>query len=198
MYFVITETIGEVAILYKGEAIELDWEDYGLRLYLPDSALPHGVTDCLIQIKAFLSCEYDAGEADLISGVYQISSAHSFTKPVRLHIQHFSCSTKSLCFGINSDLKHPYQFELVDSGHFHDSSYGVISAISFSIYSIFEKKKHTDILRQEYRYRCHLLYSTAIRYGDILKRNVYFVIIKDSYLSLKVNSSYTVSLIIII
>ncbi len=126
MYFVITETISEVAILYQGEAIELDWEDHGFRLYLPDDALPHGVTNCLIHIEAALSCEYiipdDAGEADLVSGIYHISSTHSFTKPVTLHIQHFSSNTKALCFGINSDLKHPYKFELVDNGHFNDSS----------------------------------------------------------------------------
>ena len=185
MYFVIAETIDEVAILYRGEAIELDWEDHGFRLYLPDNALPHGVTTCLVQIKAFLSCEYvfphDAGETDLVSGIYHISSAHPFTKPVKLHIQHFSSSTEALCFGINSDLKHPYKFDLVDNGHFNDSSYGVISVRSFSILSILKKK-----FTHEYRYRCRLLYSTAIRNRDILEWNVYFVIIKDSNLSYKV------------
>ncbi len=138
VYFVYAEIIGEVTILYQGEAIDLDWEDHGFRLYLPDNALPYGVTGCRIRIKAFLSCEYvipdDAGKADLVSGIYHISSTHSFTKPVTLHIQHFSSNTKSLCFGINSALKYPYKFDLVDNGHFNDSSYGVRS---FSIFGIF-------------------------------------------------------------
>ncbi len=73
-----------------------------------------------------------------------------------------------LCFGINSDLKHPYKNDLVDNGHFNDSSNGVISVQSFSIIIIIEriliKKKFT----QEYRYCC-LLYSTTIRNRDILR-----------------------------
>ena len=189
------EIIGEVAILYQGEAIDLDWEDHGFRLHLPDNALPHGVTNSLIQIKAALSCEYvipdDAGEADLVSGIYHISSTHSFTKPVTLHIQHFSSNTESLCFGISSGHIYPYKFELVDDGHFHDSSYGVISVRSFSSFVIF--KRISNYLWRylwEYRYRSCLFYSTPTRNRDTLEWNVYFVIIKDLDLYYKVNHSY--------
>ncbi len=76
-----------------------------------------------------MSSPDDAGEADLVSSwnlLYHINST-SFAKPVTLHIQHFSSSTEALCFGINSDLKHPYKNDLVDNGHFNDSSNGVIS-----------------------------------------------------------------------
>ncbi len=192
MYFCDTEMIGEVRIQYQGKAIDhdLDWKDYGFRLYLPDNALPHGVTNCSIQIKAFLSCEYvipdDAGEADLVSGIYCISSTHSFTKPVTLYIQHFSSNTESLCFGINSDHKYPYKFELVDSGHFSDNSYGVINVRSFSIFGNFIRRI-TGNLRPEPRYRSCLYYSSATRNRDTLDWKVYFVIIKDLYLFEKVN-----------
>ena len=190
VYFVYAEIIGEVTILYQGEAIDLDWEDHGFRLHLPDNALPHGVTSCLIQIKAFLSCEYvipdDAGKADLVSGIYHISSTHSFTKPVTLHIQHFSRNTESLCFGINSDHKYPYKFDLVEDGHFNDSSYGVLSVRSFSLFGTF-KRRITDYLWPEYKYRSRLLYSTPIRNKYTLEWNVYFLIIQDSNLFYKVN-----------
>ena len=193
MYFCDTEIIGEVKILYQGKAIDLNWEDHGFRLYLPDNALPHGITNCSIQIKAFLSCEYvipdDAGEADLVSGIYWISSTHSFTKPVILHIQHFSNSTESLCFGINSGHKYPYKFELVDSGRFFDSSYGVISVRSFSKFGNF-MKRITGNQRPEPRYRSSLNYSTVTRNRDMLEWNVYFVIIKDLDLCDKVNKAY--------
>ncbi len=188
-----TEIIGEVEILYQGEAIDLDWKDHGFRLHLPDNALPHGVTNCHIQIKAALSCDYiipdDAGEAELVSGIYCISSTHSFTKPVTLHIQHFSSNTESLYFGINSDHKYPYKFELVDDGHFNDSSYGVISVKSFSIFGTFKRRISNYLRREqrEYRYRSCLCYSTATRNRDTLEWSIYFVIIKDSDLYYKVN-----------
>ncbi len=189
------EIIGEVTILYQGEAIDLDWEDHGFRLYLPDNALPHGVTSCCIQIKAFLSCEYvipdDAGKADLVSGIYHISSTHSFTKPVTLCIQHFSRNTESLCFGINSDLKYPYKFNLV-KGDSIDSSYCAISVTSFSIFSII--RRMFGDMSPEQKYCSHLLYSTAIRYRDSLEWNVYFLIINDSDLYYTVNYNYNVHL----
>ncbi len=193
----LAEIIGEVAILYQGNAIALDWKNHGFRLHLPDNALPHGVTNSLIQIKAALSCEYvipdDAGEADLVSGIYHISSTHSFTKPVTLHIQHFSSNTESLCFGISSGHIYPYKFELVDNGHFHDNSYGVISVRSFSSFVIFKRRIFNYLWRylwpepQEYRYLSCLFYSTPTRNRDTSDWNVYFAIIKDLDLYYKVN-----------
>ena len=77
----------------------------------------------------------------------------------------------------------------MDNGHFNDSSYGVISVRSFSIFGNF-KRRVTDFLwpeHKDYRYRSCLCYSTASRNRDTSEWNVYSVIIKDSDLYYKVN-----------
>ncbi len=181
------DTFSETIILYQRKDMDLKWENHGFRLCIPDNALPHGTTDCRIHIKAALSCDYSIvayneadNEAELVSGVYQITPTHSFIKLVTVHIQHFSSSTESLCFGINSDLKHPYKFKLVDGGYFNDSSYGSISVKSFCLVAIF--RRIIRFLLQDYRYISSLHYSEFRSTRDGLCCKVYFVIVKDSEL----------------
>ncbi len=193
---VLVDAFSETIIIYQRKDVDQKWENHGFRLCIPDNALPHGITDCLVHIKAALSCDYTIpadNEAELVSGVYQITTTHSFMKPVTLHIQHFSSNTESLCFGINSDLKHPYKFELVDGGHFSDdSSYGFIRVKNFSLFAIFRRIRR--FLQQDYRYLSSLHYSEAKLTRDGLCWKVYFVIIKDSDLYHQVHS-YQVKLI---
>ena len=111
-------------------------------MHLPDHALPPGVNECRLHIKASLSGQFQFPEdTECVSGIYWIASPYTFVKPVTVEIQH--CVTKpellqqpsSLTFIVakctQQDL--PYQFKILVGGVFSPTSrYGSIKLTQFS------------------------------------------------------------------
>ena len=116
----------------------LDWEEYGLRIQVPEGATSE---PCDIAIKAIVAGQFEFPEGtDLVSAVYAISVSKRLTKPVMLEIQHCVAITReeqgrflSFVRAQCNQPKLPYQFEPLDNGTFPPlSGYGKIACYRFS------------------------------------------------------------------
>ena len=112
------------------------WE--GFKLNIPDKALPEGISEHPVNIKASQMGQFELPQGyELVSAVYWVYVPGRFTKPLtievqhcanfsnpnQLHFVHSSCTQKSL----------PYKFKVVDGGSFNCcSKYGVLSTTHFS------------------------------------------------------------------
>ena len=136
------EVIDHTSFTYTGRAHSFNWRRFGFKIHLPDQALPPGVNECQLHIKASLSGQFQFPEdTECVSGIYWIACPYTFEKPVTVEIQH--CVTKpehlqhpsSLTFIVakctQEDL--PYQFKTLDGGVFSSNSrYGSIGLTQFS------------------------------------------------------------------
>ena len=117
----------------------LDWEEYGLRIQVPEGATSE---PCDIAIKAIVAGQFEFPEGtDLVSAVYAISASKSLIKPVMLEIQHCVSITReeqgrflSFVRAQCNQPQLPYQFEPLDNGIFSPhSDYGKIACDRFSL-----------------------------------------------------------------
>ena len=117
----------------------LDWEEYGLRIQVPEGATSE---PCDIAIKAIVAGQFEFPEGtDLVSAVYAISVSKRLTKPVMLEIQHCVAITReeqgrflSFVRAQCNQPQLPYQFESLDNGTFPPhSDYGKIAFDRFSL-----------------------------------------------------------------
>ena len=136
------EVIEHTSFTYTGRAQSFIWRRFGFKMHFPDHALPSGVNECWLHIKASLSGQFTLPEdTEVVSGIYWIASPYKFEKFVTLEIQH--CVTNpelllhasSLTFIVakctQEDL--PYQFKILDGGVFSSNSrYGSIKLTHFS------------------------------------------------------------------
>ena len=136
------EVIDYTSLTYTGKARSFSWRRFGFKMHFPDYALPHGVNECRLHIKASLSGQFQFPEdTECVSGIYWIASPYTFEKPVTVEIQH--CVIKpehlqhpsSLTFIVakctQEDL--PYRFQILDGGVFSPNSrYGTIKLTQFS------------------------------------------------------------------
>ena len=134
--------IDHTSFTYTGRAQSFNWRRFGFKIHLPDHALPPGVNECQLHIKASLSGQFQFPEdTECVSGIYWIACPYTFEKPVTVEIQH--CVTKpeylqhpsSLTFIVakctQEDL--PYQFKILNGGVFSSNSrYGSIKLTHFS------------------------------------------------------------------
>ena len=101
----------------------LEWEEYGLRIQVPEGATSE---PCDIAIKAIVAGQFEFPEGtDLVSAVYAISVSKRLAKPVMLEIQHCVAITReeqgrflSFVRAQCNQPQLPYQFELLDNGTF--------------------------------------------------------------------------------
>ena len=117
----------------------LEWEEYGLRIQVPEGAISG---PCDIAIKSIVAGQFEFPEGtDLVSAVYAISVSKRLTKPVKLDIQHCIAITReeqgrflSFVRAQCNQPQLPYQFELLDNaGTFPPhSDYGKIACDQFS------------------------------------------------------------------
>ena len=136
------EVIDHTSFIYTGRAQSFNWRTFGFKMHLPDHALPPGVNECRLHIKASLSGQFQFPEdTECVSGIFWIASPFTFKTPVTVEIQH--CVTKpeylqhpsSLTFIITKCTQEdlPYQFRILDGGVFSfDSQYGSIQLTEFS------------------------------------------------------------------
>ena len=112
----------------------LNWEQYGLRIIIPEGTLSPTNT-CEVAVKAIVGGQFQLPKgSELISVVYAISVSKPLLKPVKLEIQHcanlvtqdhigyLSFATASLDQPVL-----PYQFQLENGGQFYcGNQYGSI------------------------------------------------------------------------
>ena len=130
---------GETQLIIESrEQSHFKWKGYGLKLYIPENALPQNVGKCTLTIRALLPGQIELlPEHFLVSAVYQIKVPVKLARPVVLQIQHCASfensDSTSLCFVVaRAKSKHPHRFQKLEGGIFSShSSYGSISLDHF-------------------------------------------------------------------
>ena len=119
-----------------GEALSFQWKGYGLRLHVPEGALPPHLSESTLHIQASLCGQFQFPDsAELVSAVYWISCATKFSKPVTLELQHCAVSQTSSLQFVRAQCTQktlPYQFRPIDGVFTRDSVYGSTSITHFS------------------------------------------------------------------
>lgn len=127
-------------IVTGGRHSSLHWEDFGLKLDIPQDALPHG-TLAEIVIHVSKSGPYvlpGSHHWKLSSAVYWISSSKDFVRPVLLGIWHNVndlSNTSNIRFVSAKQVRedNTYVFRELAGGYFSkDDTYGYISLLHFS------------------------------------------------------------------
>ena len=121
------------------------WQGYGLKLHIPEGAVPGELMKCRVDIKVGLAGQFIIPEdLQLVSYMYWLSCPQKFMKPVTLEIEHCaslqdSSQSESLRFVVAkcSQPELPYQFRVLEKGTFvPQSSYGSIQVSQFSFFGI--------------------------------------------------------------
>ena len=157
--------------------------------------------ECRVHVKASLSGQFDFPRvAELVSGLYWLSSRHVFTQPVTVEIQHCaqedlqqqsrltyivtSCSQEEL----------PYQFKTLGGGVFSPNSrYGSINLTHFSGLAIASHPRPHQSLMQKFsrkvRQTHEKTYCAKLYYSrsSVHSWQVYFVIMWDMELHITVS-----------
>ena len=136
----------QISILYKGIAQCFSWKNIGLKLSLPSNALPPGVAECLITIKAIAEGRFKFPDhSEQVSGIYSISSLCTLQKPAVVEIQHCAvvktieqCSRLRFVLTRSTGLQEVlHSFSVEDGGYFSpNNQYGCIQITQFSLWSI--------------------------------------------------------------
>ena len=137
------EPIASKAYTVTGsQSLECTLEGYGVRLYIPEGALPPDTPPTELQITACSSNQYKLPEGyQIVSGIYFISFPREFLKPVTVKIQHCldltratECSSVKFAVARTSQAHPPYEFEIQKDEVFTShNSYGTIRITSFSL-----------------------------------------------------------------
>ena len=119
-----------------GEAPSFEWKEYGLRLHVPEGALPPHLSESTLHIQASLCGQFEfPNSSELVSAVYWISCASKFSKPVTLDLQHCAVGQTSSLQFVRAKCTQktlPYQFQPIDGVFICDSDYGSTSITHFS------------------------------------------------------------------
>ena len=164
------EVCGETTmVVYSTHTQQISWEDFGLKVLIRKGSLPVGMEQCMINIKASLTGQYEFPEDyDPVSVIIWLrcEAVHSFAKQITLEIEHCakveSNSNQQLSFvkAFCSQKQLPYSFKQLPGGEFNsESSYGVIELNSFSGIGI-TKKGSVSILYHSKLYYLQKDYNT--------------------------------------
>ena len=189
--------VGEEQLVVTNEAMNFKWKKHGLKFHVPENALPEGVSEYLINIKASLSGQFELPEGyELISAVYWVATPGKFTKSVTIETQHCaifsspsqlhfvrtSCAQKSL----------PYKFKFIDGGVFTvGSKYGTLCTTRFSGIGVVK-----EVTSEEHSCQyCAQVYFTVKHLQDHFYY-CHFVITKDLEMCLAVSAKIVFVLMI--
>ena len=173
----------QTSVLYKGIARHFSWKNFGFKLFLPSNALPSGVAECLITIKAIGEGQFKfPDDTEPVSGIYSISSPCTLQKPAVVQIEHCAvvktieqCSRLSFVVARSTGLQEVlHSFSVEDGGDFSPNNpYGCIQITQFSLWSIV-----CDVVRG---FSVQRFYSASLYYihDGIDKWKVHFVITWD-------------------
>lgn len=131
--------VEETSLLVTSKAQTFHWTDYGLKIHIPEGALPAGLEQCRLNIKVAVSGEFEfAQNTYLMSAVYWINSEPrcKFSNHLTMEIQHCAKSTQiarlSFVRATRSQKDLPYTFTSFKQGVFTSSSpYGCINLDHF-------------------------------------------------------------------
>ena len=130
------EVVSEVELVVTNKGMSFHWEGYGLRLQIPENALPEGISEYSINIKVSLAGQFELPEGyELVSAVYWVTTPGKFTKPVGIEAQHCTNFTNpsQLCFVRARCSQKSKKFKVIDGGLFNlGNRYGVLSTTHFS------------------------------------------------------------------
>ena len=176
--------IGEISVLITSKAQTFHWAGYGLKLHIPQGALPVtvGLKKCELIVKVGISCQFTLHQnTSLVSAVYRLHSEPQceFSQPLILEIQHYATSSQKsrLSFARCSHYSSPYNFEILEKGDFSPDTYGHIQVCSFSLITVL---KSLPLLRwmfgaDDVKYRARVYYL----WKEENLRKIHFVITKD-------------------
>ena len=128
------EVIAATCFATKGtQSKTFEWKRHGLKLSIPEGALPSDEAEGAIDIKAGFAGQFQLPEnAQLVSPMYWLCCRHKFQHPVTLEIQQCAVvrNRSSLCFVASkcSQKGLPYKFKVLSNGTFSQLSlYGTIA-----------------------------------------------------------------------
>ena len=138
------EAFAQVRFVITGSSsYSFEWKGYGLKLHIPEGAIPQKWEGCKIDIKAGLAgqFEFTDDKSQLVSCIYWLSCPQKFLEPVTLEIQHCGLiedsSTLHFVVAKCSQPQLPYKFKALDKGTFSPhSSYGSLQVSQFSFFGI--------------------------------------------------------------
>ena len=192
--FLGVEVVSEKELVVTNETMNFQWKDHGFKLQIPKNALPEGISEYLVNIKASLAGQFELPEGyELVSAVYWVATPGKFTKPVTIEAEHCakfnkpshlhfvrtSCTQKSL----------PYKFEVIEGGSFSlGSRYGVLSTTHFSGTGIVKEvtpAEHscqycaqvyfTVKSLQDYWYYCHFVVTKDLEMCLAVSENEFYL-----------------------
>jgi len=174
------DVIGETSVVVTNEPQTFHWTSYGLKIHIPQGALPDSLEDCRLLLKVGLSGQFALPQnTSLVSAVYWLDSEPrcKFSQPLTLEIQH--CAKSSQISRLNfilakcSNRNLPYTFETLEGGKFSSqSAYGCIQLYHFSLITLV---KRLLVGEDSIRYRASLYFLKKGEY----QREIHFVITKD-------------------
>ena len=144
------EVVGEKELVVTNETMDFQWKDHGFKLHVPKNALPEGLPEHSVNIKASLAGQFELPEGyELVSAVYWVKTPGKFTKLVKIETEHCAnfSNPNQLCFVRTSCTQKslPYKFTVVDGGTFtFGNKYGVLSTTHFSGSGIAKKVEHNE------------------------------------------------------
>ena len=159
-------------MLMTRQAQTFHWSDYGLKLHIPQGALPSSIKKCELLVKRVTSSQFSLPQnTTLVSAVYwlDIEPQCKFSKPLRVEIEHCAApsETSRLSFAICSQNSPPYTFMMQKKGEFDNQS-GNIQLQTFAVMTGLVKRP--DI---KYFARLYTMWK------GVDQREIYFVITKD-------------------
>lgn len=138
------DVIGETSLLVTRHGLTFHWAGYGLKLHIPQGALPLFLDKCYVHIKVALSGQFIfLPGTSLVSAIYWLDTEPrcKFSKSLTVEIQH--CVKPSLKSELNfvrakcSQETLPYTFKPVKGGMFSThSSFGSIPLSEFSLIGV--------------------------------------------------------------
>ena len=180
-----------------GEALNFQWKGYGLRLHVPEGALPPHLSESTLHIQASLCGQFEfPNSSELVSAVYWISCATKFSKPVKLKLQHCAVGQTSSLQFVRAQCTQktlPYQFQPINGVFTHDA-YGSTSITHFSGLGIIETLQSWLGWSSE-----TYLAQVYLKNVDFNEWKVYFIVTKnlEAILTVSTNTVYLLYLFII-
>ena len=169
------ETLAETNFsITNSHARSFEWKQYGLKLHIPEGAVPTACTECKVDIKVGFAGQFRIpDDLQLVSCIYWLRGPQRpFLKPVTLEVEHCasiqdSSQSESLHFVVAkcSQAELPYQFRELKKGTFvPQSSYGSIQVSQFSFFGITIPRRSSRLSQ----YYCALFYvQKGLNWWDV-------------------------------
>ena len=188
--FLGVEVVGEKELLVTNEAMNFQWKDHGFKLHVPKNALPEGISEYSVNIKASLAGQFELPEGyELVSAVYWVKTSGKFANPIMIEVQHCAnfSDPNQLHFVCTSRAKKslPYKFTVIDGGAFTlGNEYGALSTTHFCGIGVAKKVEPNE---HSCKY-CAQVYFTVKHPKDYLYY-CHFVVTKDLEMCLAVSKT---------